>query len=58
MAMLNLFEMVLWGMLGLCLFGAVVLFSIFLHDALWYKKHPGAEERFAEIDDELRKKGL
>lgn len=36
------------------LIGLVVLVLIILWtDRRWYKRHPGAEERFNRIDDEL-----
>ncbi len=28
-----------------------------LADRLWYKKHPGAEEEFSKIDEELKNRG-
>ena len=36
-----------------------VLFFLFVswRDQRWYRRHPGAEERFAQIDDELSAEG-
>ena len=38
--------------------GCLALFPIVLwSDKRWYKKHPGAEEEFGRIDQELESKG-
>jgi len=36
----------------------VMLIVANLLDRHWYKRHPGAEKKFATIDDELTSKGL
>jgi hypothetical protein len=40
---------------------AVVIVGVgacWIHDRLWYQKHPGANEYFAQVDQELEAKGL
>lgn len=42
----------------LSLFAYIVVYGVLIalvvwSDRRWYRRHPGAEERFAEIDEEL-----
>ena len=43
------------GILALILFTGV--FFVLWIDRRWYKRHPGVEEKFADLDEELRKEG-
>ena len=42
--------------LGLIIFAIGLIFVSL--DRHWYKRHPGAEEKFARIDNELTSEGL
>ena len=35
----------------------LLLWLVFWSDRRWYRRHPGAEERFAQIDEELTRQG-
>lgn len=40
--------------LAVCVVGFIVLVALVVwSDRRWYRRHPGAEERFAQVDEEL-----
>ena len=46
-------------LVGFGILGFYALITVVLRrNRAWYRKHPGAEERFADIDEELHHKGL
>ena len=42
---------------GWAIIETLLLLVTFWSDRRWYRRHPGAEERFAQIDEELTRQG-